>query len=88
MTYVSEQTSANTSENPKFVTAHCPTGKEVIGGGARVTGAEVSKVAITESFASSPDTSGKRTGWSAVAFEMAAEPKAWGVEAFAVCAEL
>ncbi len=86
--YVTAQTVANTTENPKFVTAKCPTGKVVIGGGARVTGAEVSKVAVTESFATSPDTDGKRTGWSAVAFEMAAEPKAWGVEAFAVCAEL
>ena len=88
ITYATEQTVANTSENPKFVTAKCPTGKVVIGGGARITGAEVSKVAVTESFATSPDANGKRTGWSAVAFEMAAEPKAWGVEAFAVCAEL
>lgn len=88
VTYVSEQTVTNTSENPKFITAKCPTGKDVIGGGARVTGAEVSKVAVTESFATSADTGGHRTGWSAVAFEMAAEPKAWGVEAFAVCAEL
>lgn len=87
VSYVTEQTVTNTSENPKFVTADCPTGKVVIGGGARVTGAEVTKVAITESSTNAPDGN-ELTGWTAVASEMAAEPKAWGVEAIAVCAEL
>jgi hypothetical protein len=88
VSYVTSQTVANAEAEPKFVTAQCPAGKEVIGGGARVTGAEVTKVAVTESFSTSVDVSGKRTGWHAVAMPMAAEAKAWGVEAVAICAEL
>jgi len=88
VTYVTAQTSADAEADPKFVTAPCPTGKEVIGGGARVTGAEVTKVAVTESFSTSVDVSGKRTGWHAVAIPMAVEANAWGVEAVAICAEL
>ena len=88
VTYVTAQTIADTESDPKFITAQCPTGKEVVGGGARVTGAEVTKVAVTESFSTSVDVSGKRTGWHAVAMPMAVEAKAWGVEAVAICAEL
>lgn len=88
VSYVSEQTVANAEADPKFITAQCPAGKEAIGGGARVTGAGVTNVAVTESFATSPDVNGKRTGWHAVAMPMAAEAEAWGVEAVAVCAEL
>ncbi len=87
VTYVTAQTIADAEADPKFITAQCPTGKEVVGGGARVTGAEVTKVAVTESFSTSVDVSGKRTGWHAVAMPMAAEAKAWGVEAVAICAE-
>jgi hypothetical protein len=86
--YVTAQTVANAEDKPKAITATCPTGKEAIGGGARVTGAEVSTVAVTESFVTSLTVDGKRTGWTGVAMEMAPEAKAWGVEAVAICAEL
>jgi hypothetical protein len=69
------------------VTAQCPAGKQVIGGGARVTGSGVTTVAITESIpALSAD--GKRTGWTATAREIAPEAKDWLIEAHAICAEL
>jgi hypothetical protein len=86
--YVVAQSVSDTEEKPKAVTAQCPAGREAIGGGARVTGAEVAKVAVTESFAKTPDADGKRTGWTGVAMPIAPEAKAWGVEAVAICAEL
>lgn len=88
VTYVTAQSIADAEGDPKSITAQCPAGKEVIGGGARVTGAGVTKVAVTESFSTSVDVSGKRTGWHAVAMPMAAEAEPWGVEAVAICAEL
>jgi hypothetical protein len=80
--------SASDSEGAKTVTALCPSGKEAIGGGARVNG-ELEEVAIT---GSNPFVAGDgtRTGWSAFARELPDEPgaKKWSLTAFAVCAEL
>lgn len=76
------------SEDSKTVTALCPPGKEVIGGGARVNG-ELEEVAVT---GSNPfvDEKGARTGWSAFGRELPQEAgsKKWSITAFAVCAEL
>lgn len=76
---------SNTTEKSKSVTAECPAGKQVTGGGARIVGA-TTKVAITESAAT---VSGeKRTGWSAAARDITeSEGTNWAVEAFAICAE-
>jgi hypothetical protein len=78
--------SAEDSEDAKSVTAECPSGKQAIGGGARVNG-ELKEVAVT---GSNPFVAGdgKRTGWSAYARESETTGSSWSVEAFAVCAEL
>lgn len=87
VTYVNAE-SASSNEGAKTVTALCPTGKQSIGGGARVNG-ELEEVALT---GSSPfvAANGQRTGWSAFGRELPDEPaaKKWAVEAFAICAEL
>jgi hypothetical protein len=85
VTYVNAL-SAEDSEDAKTVTAECPSGKEVIGGGARVNG-ELKEVAVT---GSNPFVAagGARTGWSAYGRESEATVSSWSVEAFAVCAEL
>lgn len=78
--------SAEDSEGAKTVTAECPSGKEAIGGGARVNG-ELNEVALT---GSNPFVAagGARTGWSAFARESTETAQNWSVEAFVVCAEL
>lgn len=87
VTYVNAESASN-NEDAKTVTALCPSGKQVIGGGARVNG-ELLEVAVT---GSNPFVAGngQRTGWSAFGRELPDEPgaTAWSVEAFAVCAEL
>jgi hypothetical protein len=87
VSYATAASTANPEDKPKSVTAQCPSGKQVVGGGARVTGAEVATVAVTESIPAT-NGEGKRAGWTATAAEMAPEAKPWAVEAFAVCAEL
>ena len=78
--------SAEDSEDAKTVTAECPSGKEAIGGGARVNG-ELKEVAVT---GSNPFVAGggARTGWSAYARESTETAQNWSIEAFAICAEL
>jgi trimeric autotransporter adhesin len=86
--YASKASLSNSSETAKAVTADCPTGKQAIAGGARIVGAGVTAVAVTESV---PAVSGeKRTGWTAAARVIGTETEAnaWAVEAFAVCAEI
>lgn len=87
VTYVNAESASN-NEGAKTATATCPTGKQAIGGGARVNG-ELEEVALT---GSSPfvATNGERTGWSAFGRELPDEAgaKKWAIEAFAVCAEL
>jgi hypothetical protein len=87
VTYVNAE-SATDSEGAKTETAFCPTGKQAIGGGARVNG-ELEEVAVT---GSNPFVAGNgaRTGWSAFGRELPDEPgaKKWSITAFAVCAEL
>ncbi|HEX8690634.1 MAG TPA: hypothetical protein VF729_10380, partial [Solirubrobacterales bacterium] len=75
------------SEATKTVTAACPTGKQVVGGGAKVVGGTI-LIAIVESAPTPVNAEGKRTGWTAVAKEESGGGATnWSVEAYAVCAE-
>jgi hypothetical protein len=69
------------SANAKIVSAVCPTGKKVIGGGARVTGAAASRVSINEAF---PDSDG--TKFNGVAREVVATNLTWALQVYAMCA--
>jgi hypothetical protein len=67
------------------VIAFCPTGKEVVGGGVRITGANT-QVVPTES-APEFNASGARIGWSASGREINPEANPWTILAYAVCVE-
>lgn len=84
--YVAASSPSNTSEATKTVTASCPTGKQAVGGGAKVVGGD-KLIAIIASAPTSPGSEGRRTGWTAVAMQSEASGTNWAVEAVAVCAE-
>jgi hypothetical protein len=69
------------SANVKTTSAVCPTGKHVIGGGARVTGAGASKVSINEAF---PDSDG--TKFNGTAREVVTTALTWALQVYAMCA--
>jgi hypothetical protein len=69
------------SANVKTISAVCPTGKKVIGGGARVTGTGASRVSINEAF---PDSDG--TKFNGVAREVTATALTWALQVYAMCA--
>jgi len=83
VSYVTTTSAADSEEN-KFVTAECPVGKEVIGGGARINGANT-KTVVNET-APALSVSGAHFGWYAAGREVAAEGGNWSVSAFAICA--
>jgi hypothetical protein len=86
VSYVSASSSTDPEPKAKTVTASCPAGKQVVGGGARVVGAEATTVALTESVPAV--VTEKRTGWTATAIEVGTpQAKPWAVEAVAICAE-
>lgn len=82
--------SATDGSDEKTITAECPAGKQVTGGGARVvrgTLPETEGVHLVDSFPAA-NVDGRRTGWSVTAREIVtANPGTWTLEAFAVCAE-
>lgn len=83
VSYVTK-TSASDEVSPKAITAECPAGKEVVGGGARPvlgTSLEASLVESTPFV----DGGGKRTGWTA---KVTGSTGTFAVEAVAICAEL
>ncbi|HKB50803.1 MAG TPA: hypothetical protein VKC63_05180 [Solirubrobacterales bacterium] len=85
VSYVTKASLSNFSEKSKSVTADCPTGKQAIGGGARIVGG-VTTVAVTES--ATIISGEKRTGWAAAARDITEAASAnWAVEAVAICAE-
>lgn len=86
VTYVTE-TSVNDSEAEKSVTATCPAGKEVIGGGARINSPSSVAVAVSASYPLTTATN-TRVGWIASGHEAPTEPGNWQVVAYAICAEL
>ena len=75
------ETTVSTS---KSVTAECPTGKHVVGGGFKVILGTADPTPATESIPFL-GSGGKRTGWT-VAGDTA-DPGTWGIEAVAICAE-
>lgn len=88
VSYVTVPSASNDTEPTKTITAECPVGKQAIGGGAKAIGGGTTLVVITESAPTPVNPQGKRTGWTAVAREIATPPNAvWSVEAYVVCAE-
>ena len=69
------------SVNSKTISAVCPSGKRVIGGGARVTGAGAVRVSIDEAY---PDSDG--TKFNGVAREVVATAATWALQVYAMCA--
>lgn len=82
VSYVSKESEIN-STSPKSVTAECPTGKQVVGGGARPVLGTSTEASLIESL---PFVSGegKRTGWTTKA---TGSVGTFAVEAVAICAE-
>jgi len=78
-----KESSIHDSTNFKLVTAPCPAGKKVIGGGASLLGQHLQLVAIA--FSRPFDDLG---GWSAAANEMNDTGNSWQVVARAICANV
>lgn len=87
VSYATAESASNNSDPTKTATATCPTGKQVVGGGAKVIGGTI-LVAITESTPTPISAEGKRNAWTAVAQEEGGGGATnWSVEAYAICAE-
>jgi trimeric autotransporter adhesin len=84
--YTTGTSKSNTTEATKSATAECPSGKQAIGGGAKVVGGDV-LIALTASAPTVADIEGKRRAWTVTAEEASASGTEWSVEALAVCAE-
>ncbi len=82
---VSYQTSEKTAldASKKEVTAPCPAGKQVVGGGHRIETETAESVTLLESLPFIAGD-GKRTGWTVVA---RGDGGAFAAEAYAICAE-
>jgi hypothetical protein len=80
-----KKTSETTATSPKPLTADCPPGKQVLGGGARPVLGNSTEASITESTAVI-DGEGKGTGWTAIA--AAGDAGTFAIEVVAICAEL
>jgi hypothetical protein len=79
--------SAFDEASSKSAIVECPVRKQVIGGGARITGPEESAV-IVDSSPSVAGPNGTRIGWVAAARALSPTPgKSWAIEAWAICAE-
>lgn len=85
VTYVAKA-SVSDATDAKSVNAECPSGKQVVGGGAVLLGANT-KVVLSSSGLAPANVDGKRTGWAASGREVEAEAGNWSVEAVAICAE-
>jgi hypothetical protein len=85
VTYVSKATELSTT-SPKSVTAECPTGKQVTGGGAKVILGTAKEASVSESLPF-VNAGSKRSGWTAAAIKPEADPGTFAVEAVAICAE-
>jgi hypothetical protein len=71
---------ASDSSSPKQITTSCPAGKQVIGGGANITG-----VGGPALFASHPATT---TSWFSFAYEVNATGGAWRLKNYVICAKV
>jgi hypothetical protein len=83
--YVGKASGAVSTTSPQSVTAECPTGKQAIGGGAKLIPGDATVVQVTESVPFVASNS-KRTGWTAAA-QTSEAGKTFAVEAVAICAE-
>jgi hypothetical protein len=83
--YVGKASGAVSTTSPQSVTAECPAGKQVVGGGARVIAGDATSFQVTES-APFVGADSKRTGWAAAA-QTSEVGKTFAVEAIAICAE-
>jgi hypothetical protein len=89
VTYVTE-TSVNDSVPTKSVNALCPVGKEVLGGGVRINGGNLTTTTGVVPSESAPLVAANngRVGWTAGGREVGNETESWQVVAYAICAEL
>lgn len=85
VSYVSKASETNPT-SPKSVTAECPTGKQVVGGGAKPILGDAVKTPLLVSSLPFVNGENKRNGWTASA-ETQEAGKTFAVEAVAVCAE-
>jgi hypothetical protein len=76
-----EASTSTDSGSPKMVSATCPAGKHVIGGGARITGPGFTEVSVVDSY---PEADGSK--WNARAVEVNGTGSSWALTAFAICA--
>jgi hypothetical protein len=83
--YVGKASGAVSTTSPQSVTAECPAGRQVVGGGAKVIAGDATLFQVTESVPF-VGAGGKRTGWTAAA-QTAEAGKTFAVEAVAICAE-
>ena len=70
---------ADSSSSPKQTSAQCPGSKKVIGGGARIYGANA-QAALDESYPSSG------SAWYGTAYEIVPTGVNWHLEVYAICA--
>lgn len=73
--------------NLQTVTAECPAGKQVVGGGAKVKPGFSETAGLIESYPFLGEY-GRRTGWTATVTREGADGGVISVEAYAICAEL
>jgi len=85
VSYVSKATELNTT-SPKSVTAECPVGKQVTGGGAKAILGTAKEASVSESLPF-VNAESKRSGWAAATIKPGADPGTFAVEAVAICAE-
>lgn len=85
VSYVSKASETNTT-SPKSVTAECPTGRQVIGGGAKPILGDATKTPLLVASLPFVNGEGRRSGWIATA-EGVEAGKTFAVEAVAICAE-
>ncbi len=78
-------TSARDTSPAHLVAAHCPTGKNVLGGGiAPATGTDGDTIITVQSYPS--DAGAGDQTWFAYAKNLAPQPGAWSLSAYAICA--
>jgi hypothetical protein len=75
-------TGAGGSTATRTLTASCPAGKRVLGGGVAILPANVAGVAITSSYMSNPTT------WTGSAREIVATASDWSLNAVVICANV
>jgi hypothetical protein len=80
-------TTAVDSSSPKGVTATCPPGKRVLGGGATIIGAGLDGPVVTQSQPVGADAASV-DAWAATAVEVGVYTSSWRLIAYALCADV